>query len=155
MERKDAEYIAWKQRQDHINNRWSQLYELDKEWGKEAIKYLILMNSGGAVATLSFLGASADIRGTLPPKLALIFFFVGLVSSGCMVAYAYESMNRLFSHWQKDVEAHYMKELDYADLIKRDSSRVPSGKVDRILGYTGLTAFILGFIVGATGLFLT
>ena len=56
MERNDEAYIRLKQQTEYINERWSQLYELEKEWGKEAIKYLMLTNAGGAVATLSFIG---------------------------------------------------------------------------------------------------
>ena len=37
----------------HITQRWVQLYELEKEWGERALKYLLLTNSGGAIATLS------------------------------------------------------------------------------------------------------
>jgi len=42
----------------YINQRWEQLYELEKEWGERALKYLLLTNAGGAIATLSFLGTS-------------------------------------------------------------------------------------------------
>mgnify|MGYP001445919703 CR=1 FL=1 len=118
MEREDEEYLQWKQQRSYISTRWGQLYELEKEWGKEAIKYLMLTNAGGAVATLSFIGSSDEIRESLPPKLALLFFFIGLVSSGFMIAYAYETMFRLFKGWQKDVEAHDRKEFDYTRAIK-------------------------------------
>jgi hypothetical protein len=77
----------------------------------------MLTNAGGAVATLSFIGSSDEIRESLPPKLALLFFFIGLVSSGFMIAYAYETMSRLFKGWQKDVEAHDRKEFDYNALV--------------------------------------
>jgi hypothetical protein len=42
----------------YINRRWGQLYQLDREWGQRGLNYLMLTNSGGAVAILSFLGAS-------------------------------------------------------------------------------------------------
>jgi NADH:ubiquinone oxidoreductase subunit 5 (subunit L)/multisubunit Na+/H+ antiporter MnhA subunit len=152
MEREDKEYLQWKQQRSYINTRWGQLYELEKEWGKEAIKYLMLTNAGGAVATLSFIGSSSEIRESLPPKLALLFFFIGLISSGFMIAYAYETMSRLFNGWQKDVEAHDRKEFDYDTLISRDDERVPSGVIDRVLGYMSLFSFIIGFMIGAIGL---
>ena len=152
MERDDEEYLQWKQQRSYINTRWSQLYELEKEWGKEAIKYLLLTNAGGAVATLSFIGTSQEIRESLPPKLALIFFIIGLVSSDIMIAYAYKTMSRLFDAWQKDVGAHDRKEFDYDMLVQRDDERVPNGVVDRILGYTSLLSFIIGSLVGVLGL---
>ncbi len=48
-----------------INRRWGQLYELEKEWGEKALKYLFLTNSGGAIATLSFLGAAEELTALL------------------------------------------------------------------------------------------
>tara|TARA_B110001469_G_scaffold125200_1_gene140192 strand:+ start:1170 stop:1454 length:285 start_codon:yes stop_codon:yes gene_type:complete len=53
-ERIDEPYIQWKaenqrNENDYISSRWSQLYSLEEEWGKEAVKYIILLNSGGAV----------------------------------------------------------------------------------------------------------
>jgi hypothetical protein len=152
MERNDKDYLRWKQQRSHINVRWGQLYELEKEWGKEAIKYLMLMNAGGAVATLSFIGTSVEVRELFAPKLALILFFIGIISSGAMIAYAYETMSRLFKGWQKDVEAHDRDELDYDVLIKNDNLRVPSGRVDRFLGYSGFVSFIAGFLSGAIGI---
>ena len=152
MERNDEEYLKWKQQRSYINQRWGQLYELEKEWGKEAIKYLMLVNAGGAVATLSFIGTSDAVRTAVTPKIALLLFFLGLLCSGFMIAYAYETMSRLFTRWQKDVEAHDRKEITYDELLRRDDERVPSGVADRVLGYTSLLSFALGFLVGAAGL---
>ena len=44
------------ERVEHINTRWGQLYELEKESGHTALSYLFITNSGGAVATLAFIG---------------------------------------------------------------------------------------------------
>lgn len=144
MERNDEEYLKWKQQRGHIDQRWGQLYELEKEWGKEAIKYLMLVNAGGAVATLSFIGTSDAVRAAVTPKIALLLFFLGLLCSGWMIAYTYETMSRLFRRWQKDVEAHDRKEISYDELLRRDDERVPSGVVDRVLGYTALGSFAFG-----------
>ena len=152
MERNDEKYLKWKQQRGHINQRWGQLYELEKEWGKEAIKYLMLVNAGGAVATLGFIGTSDAVRMAVTPKIALFLFFLGLLCSGLMIAYAYETMSRLFERWQKDVEAHDREEISYEELLRRDDERVPSGVVDRVLGYTSLLCFAFGFLVGAVGL---
>lgn len=148
----EEENHRWKQQRTYINQRWGQLYELDKEWGKEAIKYLLLVNAGGAVATLSFIGTSDVVRAAVTPKIALLLFFLGLMCSGLMIAYAYETMSRLFGRWQQDVEAHDRKEITYDELLRRDKERATSGVVDRILGYTSLLSFALGFLVGAAGL---
>ena len=41
---------------EYINLRWKQLYDLEKERADQAIKYLFLTNSGGAVTVLSLWG---------------------------------------------------------------------------------------------------
>lgn len=64
----------------YINRRWGQLYELEKEWGERALKYLFLTNSGGAIATLSFLGAAKELTG-VGTKVAL--FLICAWSSVC------------------------------------------------------------------------
>lgn len=95
MERNDEEYLKWKQQRGHIDQRWGQLYELEKEWGKEVIKYLMLVNAGGAVATLSFIGTSDAVRAAVTPKIALLLFFLGLLCSGFIITYVYETMSKL------------------------------------------------------------
>jgi len=46
-----------KARIEYVNRRWRDLYERQLDVGDRVIKYLILINSGGAVAVLSFMGA--------------------------------------------------------------------------------------------------
>lgn len=41
---------------EHSKRRWGQLYQLEKEWSERGLNYLMLTNSGGAVAILSFFG---------------------------------------------------------------------------------------------------
>ena len=135
-----------------IDSRWKQLYELEKEWGKEAIKYLMLMNAGGSVAILSFIGSSSPLARDSNVSLALIIFFSGIVFAGFMVAYAYESMSALNRGWRKDVESYANNDLAYKKLMERDAQRVPFGAVDRVLGYCSFLCFIGGAISGALAL---
>jgi hypothetical protein len=44
-----------------------QLNALTKEWTDKAISYLMLTNAGGAVAVLSFMGASDTVRKMFRP----------------------------------------------------------------------------------------
>lgn len=153
MEKKEIDLQQWKQQRSHINTRWGQLYELQKEWGKEAIKYLMLMNAGGAIATLSFIGTSKEVRELCGPKISLMLFFMGIVSAGFMIAYAFHTCNHLFKMWQQEVATHDRGEINYDQLIANDDARVPSGKVDIILGYISFGCFILGTSIGVWGLF--
>jgi len=69
-----------------IKQRWGQLYELEKEWGERALKYLILTNSGGAIATLSFLGASPSAINMRGAKTFLFLFVLGVFLVGVSTA---------------------------------------------------------------------
>ena len=53
------------------------------EFWHAMVRFLVLANAGGAVAVLSFLGASsAASRGSWLALIPLGFFFVGTVSAG-------------------------------------------------------------------------
>ncbi len=38
------------QRIDHLNTRWGQLYNLEKDWGERAVRYILMTNSGGEIS---------------------------------------------------------------------------------------------------------
>jgi hypothetical protein len=57
MKRSDSTTESLEQCDIYIGNRWKQLGELELDTANEGAKYLFLINSGGAVAVLSFLGA--------------------------------------------------------------------------------------------------
>ena len=65
-----------------LENRWGHLHGLEKERADQAIKYLFLTNSGGAIATLSFLGASKGGLDYSSIAIALGFFAGGVVLVG-------------------------------------------------------------------------
>jgi len=50
---------------EFISQRWFQLYNLDKDWAERALKYLLLTNAGGAIATMSFIGVTSHFKPAL------------------------------------------------------------------------------------------
>ena len=68
------------QRDKYIENRWEEHSQSSYQTAQDAIKFLFLVNSGGAVASLSFLGASKVPDSYF--KFSLISFCVGLVFIG-------------------------------------------------------------------------
>jgi len=73
------------QRIDYVNTRWGQLYELQNHWGEKAFRYLLLTNSGGAIATLGFLGASESTLNITGAKVALFLFIAGIFLVGAIL----------------------------------------------------------------------
>jgi hypothetical protein len=83
------------QQQSYIDGRWAQLSALTKDVSDRAAAYLLLTNSGGAVATLSFIGAVESIRSQYAPRIALALFALGLILVGVYTAMRVHYVDRL------------------------------------------------------------
>lgn len=140
---------------DYIASRWSQLYELQKEWGTLAVKYLILLNSGGAVATLGFIGSAGAANVPSQAKWALLFFVIGIVLGGTMIAHANHTIPTRFKNWQAGVARYQKGELTYEQLCEHDDNALDydEEETDQTLGHVAFACFIIGCAIGAVGLF--
>lgn len=87
---------------DFVTQRSEQLHTVMTTAADAAVNFLFLVNSGGAVATLSFLGASPEVRAMLLPKVAFTCFVAGLILVGFLRAFRVHNYQRAFDSWQKD-----------------------------------------------------
>jgi len=138
----------------YINQRWGQLYELEKEWGERALKYLLLTNSGGAIATLSFLGASPTAINLLGAKISLFLFVSGVFLVGVSTAITFHHMSRLFKAWKADVDHYYSDKITWEYLQEEDKKRAVADFWDYAIPYTSFGCFIAGSVFGAISLFV-
>ena len=138
---------------EYINRRWSQLCALEKEWAERATKYLLATNSGGAVAVLSFLGASAKARSLTGPAIALVLFLLGVVLVGIFNAYQYHRISNLFYGWKKDSENYFANKISWDLLIEEDEKRTKPSRLAYCLCYGAFLSFIVGCICGAIAIF--
>ena len=129
---------------NHINQRWGQLYNLEKEYGDRAYKYLMLVNSGGAIAILSFMGASQIARDSCGVKLALVLFVCGVVLVGLSTAKQFYYLSGLFKNWKKDVTNFFNDQISWEHLLKEDEERAVENKLDHILPWLSFFCFIGG-----------
>jgi hypothetical protein len=136
----------------NINRRWGQLYELEKEWGEKALKYLFLTNSGGAIATLSFLGAAKELTGS-GTKVALLLFVLGLIFAGITIAKTFHHMSGLLEKYKQGVEDFYSDKITWTALTKADKERAIADCFDYIIPYASFLCFIVGSCIGAYRLF--
>ncbi len=136
---------------DYIETRWGQLYELQKEWGDKAIKMLFVINAGGAIAILSYM-ASSNSTITAAVIFTLCCFFIGIILVGTLVARTVHCMKNLYEGWTTDVNKFYKDEIEWKKLIELDENRIPNELPDFIIGYASFATFIIGSIVGVTGL---
>lgn len=137
-----------------VNQRWGQLHALEKDWGEKAYKYLFLTNSGGAIATLSFLGAKSEDLNVTAAKLALALFVVGVIVTGIATAYRLHRVSWLLKGYRQDSQAYFQGKLTWEALYKTDEKRATDFDLwSYLLPYSCLTAFIAGCAVGGFALF--
>lgn len=152
---KYSEMTAVHQQQviDAVNRRWGQLHGLEKEWGERVYKYLLLSNSGGAVAMLSFLGTGKAAH-LVASQLALVFFVLGVIVTGCGLARIYHRMDRLFSKYKSDARRFFSDEIDFGEVTRRDEARSDKEPIMAyLLPYLAFFLFIGGCVVAGYGLF--
>jgi hypothetical protein len=138
----------------NINQRWGQLYELEKEWGERALKYLLLTNSGGAIATLSFLGASPAAINMVGAKISLFLFVFGVFLVGVSTAKTFHHMSGLFKAWKSDADHYYSDKITWEHLQAEDKKRAVEDFWDYAIPYTSFGCFIAGSVSGAVSLFV-
>lgn len=138
----------------HINQRWGQLYELEKQWGERALKYLLLTNSGGAIATLGFLGASPSAINMVGAKISLFLFVLGVFLVGVSTAKTFHYMSHLFNAWKTDVDNYYSDKITWEHLHEEDKKRAVPDFWDYAIPYTSFVCFIAGAVSGAISLFV-
>ncbi len=139
---------------EYINQRWKQLYELEKEWGERALRYLFLTNSGGAIATLSFLGTSSATINLFSAKIALFLFVLGVFLVGVSTAKTFHHMSSIFKAWKADADNYYSDKITWDYLHAQDKTRSGVGFLDYAIPYASFGCFIFGSISGAVCLFI-
>jgi hypothetical protein len=131
-----------------IDSRWGQLYHLESECGERALKYLLFTNSGGAIATLSFLGAFHNASNLLGVKAALISYILGVFFVGLVNAKQYHNMARLLRCWKEDVKKYHLDQITWEELHNLDNSRSVMDVWDYLFPYVSFGCFIIGSFIG-------
>jgi hypothetical protein len=134
---------------DYINVRWSQLNTLSKEASDKAMSFLMVTNAGGAVATLSFLGAVKEMRLQWAPQMALFLFILGVILVGVHAAIWVHRIENLYRHWRTDATRFITDQLTWQVLTDDDDERSYSGIWKfYAVGYLSFACFIFGAIIG-------
>ena len=138
---------------DAVNRRWGQLHKLEEDWGERVYKYLLLTNSGGAVALLSFLG-TGKAPEIVWAKIALASFIFGLIVVGMALARIYHRMEWLYKNYRNDSARFFIDEIERDELNRLDDGRSRKQSIwAYLLPYTCFSSFIFGCVTGAYALF--
>ena len=137
-----------KERIDHINVRWGQLYELEKETGQTALHYLFLTNAGGAAATLAYIGSIGRNNIGVEANIALGLFVLGLILSGVSRAKQFHHMSGLFKHWNALVLLYFSDKQNWSEVEAADDAKAVDDFWDYAIPYASFGCFIGGAAVG-------
>lgn len=139
----------------HVDRRWKGLYDEIYDVGKLIIRYLTLVNAGGMVATLSFMGAMRSLDPMPGARLILATFSGGLVLVGFGLAFSSYRLNWLIAGWNRDTGRYFQNELDWRDVLERDEGRQKNRLylVGHVLAWLSFICFICGLGLAGRSLF--
>ncbi|MEO8332047.1 MAG: hypothetical protein ABI479_06405 [Gallionella sp.] len=118
------------------------------EFGSEGIKYLLLVNSGAAVAVLAFHGSVAAVRDMVWPKVMLGFFVVGVILIGALHIARYRGVHSLFRDWQSSVNKYFIDVLDWLDIVNDDAAKARKLSWALYFAYASFACFVIGAGIG-------
>lgn len=139
-------------RMQYIDQRWKGFADQLVVRLDAAVTYLMLANSGGAVAVLGFMGAmrsTTPIHGA-PTMLGL--FLSGIVLVGVLRAIHYYRIAWLFASWRADVDEFFADLLGWKDMLERDRLRSRRFWLADVVALLSFAFFIAGVYVGYRGL---
>lgn len=131
----------------YLNERWYQIQSLLQKSSDDGLKYLTLINGGGAVAVLSFIAQESN-ESNKCMWISFSIFFSGLLLVGVVNLWRYIHLSRMLQGWGNDCQKYRIGKIEYVELTKNDDERANNG--DRIF-YLAIICFvlpILGFAVG-------
>jgi hypothetical protein len=144
-EHPDEAKKAWT---EYINGRWKDLSDLQQEAARAAGTYLMVTNSGGAIAVLSFMGAMKTTTPITTAPAMLLAFVFGIVLVGLGRAAAYYRISVRYRKWRQGVARFYRDEWTWTELVADDEKmgwHFPPGD---ILGWGAFVCFLAGVALG-------
>lgn len=132
----------------YVEQRWHQLYALLMDSVKTAINYLFIVNGGGCVAVLAFLGSDKANEHKALLLIVLVLFFVGLLLVGVLNIQRYRLFTKLERNWVNSTNNYNPDNNNFKKIIADDNTLVMSGKN---IVYWGYASFLCLFLAGLFG----
>jgi hypothetical protein len=133
---------------EYVDNRWKQLYDMSNERAEKAWAYLMLINSGSAVAVLSFMGANKSLTPIPSAPLMLLCFLLGLVLVGVGHATAYYRSMWLYTGWRDNVGEYFEDKITWHELLDHDRNRSRYFIWADVVAWGAFISFLTGVGVG-------
>ena len=138
--------------ENFISERWAQLSQLELDWSTDAIKYLLLVNSGAAATMLTFIGAVEGVRNLVWSWGILFMFTLGIIFVGGIHICRVRRIEYLYKNWRNETRKFYASELDFEKLLEDDNARAYSFNWAYVWGYGAFCLFVAGVFIGAANL---
>jgi hypothetical protein len=138
----------------HIESRTAQLQPLRSKYAEEAMRFLFLVNSGGAAATLGYLGTGTGTADHGFAKWVLACFVLGIVFIGCVRWILMVRSYRYCDAWEQKAPACAQTEEEWAQFLEDDKKRTAGHRWEFIFGHLSIVSLLGGLILGALGLIL-
>ncbi|MGD9730468.1 MAG: hypothetical protein AB7R40_24200 [Nitrospiraceae bacterium] len=137
---------------EYVKTRWSELAEFQGNSEQAAITYIFLVNSGGAIAILGFMGATRTTTPFVNAPAMLFAFALGVVLVGFLRAIVYYRVAYRFHRWRDGVRKFYGNEWSWEWLIAHDEDLGWSFWPADVCGLGSFACFLFGVILGVNAL---
>ena len=135
-------------RTNYYTERFWQLNSLVISSSEKAWNYLLTVNGGGCIATLTLIGAISDYRKLSWPYWVLGLFVSGLTLVGVFHAYWAHKTNNLLEGWKSDTSSYWQRKITWDENTRRDQCRVDEwSMLPWILGWLSFTCFLVAVFV--------
>jgi hypothetical protein len=133
----------------YIDKRWGQLAVAHDQSVADTSKYIFLVNSGAAVATLTFIGTVARVREQLWPTWMLMMFVLGVILVGISHLARSWELDQLYEGFRKDVSKFYADQMCFEDVLLEDSRKCDEPSYGVRIRNLAFAAFLVGVVIGA------
>ena len=135
-------------RSHSILSRHDSLWQLTASCESDTARFLLLSTAGGAVATVSFMGAAPELRSIIGPRIALCAFLLGVAVCGLMLLIRAVTVSSAYCKFLEDVAKFRRNDISWDELADRSSPKYGSIPI-KILACVTYACLISGLVAGA------
>jgi hypothetical protein len=137
---------------DYVTDRWKGLAELKRDAGSTAATYLMVTNSGGAAAVLSYMGALKTSTPFVHAPAMLLAFVLGVILVGVGRGMAYYRVAARFDRWQHAVEMFYKGDWTWEQVLEHDAAMGHTYIPGDVVAWAAFLCFLTGAWLGLASL---
>jgi hypothetical protein len=140
-------------RRKYVVDRWQDLADNVSTRVDAMVAFLMLVNSGGAIAVLSFMGAMKTLHPVPGAPVMLGVFLVGIVFVGALRFLHYYRIVWLFRAWRRDATEFFEDRIGWDDLLTNDRHRSRRFWLADVIGILAFACFLAGIGLGYRAFF--